>query len=160
RALLLGDIDLIRQLVHIARGARKVLLQMLAGGVDRLHDAIGELAVLEADGQLGGSLVPEAGRHFIVDAAIAEDGEAVIFGGDEEQDSVSKSSLGHAQAFEGAFRESSDVGSAFRLYVDANLARGLRLRVLNRLDDAILIELFQKFFLRHLPASARAAAPK
>src|SRR5881296_140171 len=98
--LLLRGVDFIGKLVHVAGRSRKVLFQMLARGVDRLHDSIGELAVLESYGELRGDFVPEAGGDFLVDAAVAKDDELPRLGGDEEQHAISMGRPGHSEAFE------------------------------------------------------------
>src|ERR1041385_5707317 len=149
---LLLDIDRIGQLVHVVAGAREVLAEGRARGLDGLDDPLGELAVLEADGELGRDLVPEAGGHLLVDALVAEDGGALLLGGDEEEHAVAQRGLGHAQALEGALGHRADLAAVgLRLHVNADLTRGGALRVLDRGDDAVLIELCQKFLLRHHP---------
>ena len=55
----LRGVDFIGKLVHVAGRSRKVLFQMLARGVDRLHDSIGELGVLESYG-VGGRMYRKA----------------------------------------------------------------------------------------------------
>src|SRR5258706_15389309 len=62
--LLLADVDLVRQLVNIALGAREVRPELLPGRGNGLDDALSELAVAEADGQHRGDLIPETGGHF------------------------------------------------------------------------------------------------
>src|SRR5438270_9711336 len=62
---LLLDVDVVGQFVDVALGAREVRLELMAGRGDRFDDAVGELAILEADGQSRGDLVPETGRHFL-----------------------------------------------------------------------------------------------
>src|SRR5262249_744610 len=149
RALLL-DIDGVRQLVDVVRGAREVLAKVLAGGGDRLDDPLGELAVLEANGQLRGDLVPEAGGHFLVDPFVAEDHEALLLGGDEEKDAVAQRGFGHAEALERALGDGAQVAAGdLWLHVDANLAGGQALRLLNRGNDARLVELCKKLLLIH-----------
>src|SRR5687768_17614910 len=69
------DVDVIRQLVDIIVGAREVVPQLFARAVDGVGDPVGEGALLEGDGQPRRDLVPEPGRHFLVDAAVAEDDE-------------------------------------------------------------------------------------
>src|SRR5438874_890729 len=100
---------------------------MLAGGLDRLDDSVCEFAVLESNRQLRGDLVPETGRHLLIDSTIAEDRETIFFRGDEEQDAVAQRGLCHAETLEGELGELADVGSRFRLHVDADLAGGLLL---------------------------------
>src|SRR6266542_2729040 len=146
--LLIRDVDVVGQLVHVVGGAWEVLLQMLARGGERVDDAVGELAVLEADRQLRGDLVPESGRHFLVDAAVAEDHEALLLGGDEEQHAVARRRLGHPQALERPLRHPAQLAAArLRLHVYADLARGGLLRRADRVDNARLVELREKFFL-------------
>src|SRR5437763_12266182 len=82
--LFVRDIDLVGELVHVVGSAREERLQMLPRRGDGVDDSLGVLAVLEADGQRRGDLVPEPGRHHLVDAAVAEDHEALLLGGDEE----------------------------------------------------------------------------
>src|SRR5687767_2116169 len=72
------DVDLVRKLVHVVVCPRKELVQLMAGGVDGLYDALRELAVLEMNGEFRGNLVPEPSRHPLVDSAVAEDDEAVF----------------------------------------------------------------------------------
>src|SRR5215211_3104627 len=96
------DVEVVRELVDVVRRAREVLAELLARAVDRVDDAIGELSVLEANGQLGGDLVPEPAGHLLVDAVVAEDHEALLLGGDEEEHAVAQIRFGHAQALERA----------------------------------------------------------
>src|ERR1700726_4205813 len=88
RASRLRDVDVIAQFVRVARGVRKVCLQMLAGGFDGLDDAVGELAILEPRREARNDTVPEVLRHLLVDAAVSEDDEALLFRGDEEKHAV------------------------------------------------------------------------
>src|ERR1043165_4176480 len=148
--LLIRDVDLVRQLVHVVAAAREKLPEMLARGRDCVDDPLGELAVLEADRQLRGDVVPEAGRHFLVDAAVAEDHELVLLGGDEEQHAVARRRLRHAEALERPLRHEAEVAAAgLRLHVYADLARRRLLRRADRLDDARLVELRQELLLIH-----------
>src|SRR5438876_958125 len=126
------------------------MAELRAGGGDRLDDAVGELFVLESDGQLRGNLVPETGRHFLVDPFVAEDDEALLLGGDEEEDAGAQRGLGHAETLERLLGDDTNVAAdRFRLHVDADLTRRLALRVLNGGHDARLVELFEKLLLRH-----------
>src|SRR5436190_11737722 len=115
--------DFIRQLVDIAFAARKELSQMIAGGGDRFDNPVGELAVLESDGQLRGDVIPEAFRDFLIDAAVAEDHELTRLASDEKQHAVAQIGLGHAEALESFLGEHADVGTGAALHVDANLSR-------------------------------------
>src|SRR5438132_4039154 len=72
------DVEVIAQLVHVISGARKIGLQMLAGRTNRFDDAISEFAILEARRETRGDVVPESRRHFLVDATIAQDDEALL----------------------------------------------------------------------------------
>src|ERR1043165_748738 len=148
--LVVGDIDLVGKLVHVVGGAREVRLQMLARRGNRVDDARGELAVLEADRQLRGDLVPESVRHFLVDAFVAEDHEALLLGRDEEQHTVARRRLRHAEALERPLRYPAQLAAGrLRLHVHADLARRLLLRRANRFAASLLIELREKFFLIH-----------
>src|SRR6185503_16765060 len=79
--LLLADVDVVGQFVDVALSAREVRLELLPGRGDRFDDPLGELAILETDGQHRGDLVPETGGHFLVDSLVAEDHEVVFLGG-------------------------------------------------------------------------------
>src|ERR1044071_6064587 len=148
--LLIRDVDLVGELVDVVGLAREKLLQMLARRRDRVDDPLGELAVLEADGQLRGDLVPEAGRHLLADAAVAEDHEALLLGDDEEQHAVARRRLRHAEALERPLRDEAEVAAArLRLHVHADLARRRVLRGADRLDDALLVEPRQELLLLH-----------
>src|SRR5947207_9360604 len=96
--------DLVGQLVDVAGAARKIRLQMLAGGGDRLDDPVREFALLETDGQLRGDFTPETGRHLLVHPAVAEDHDLPRFGGDEQKDAVSRIRFRHAEPLEGLLR--------------------------------------------------------
>src|ERR1051325_8266537 len=129
---------------------REELLQVPPRLRDGVDDSLGEFAVLEADRQLRGDLVPEAGRHFLVDAAVAEGPEALLLGGDEEQHAVARGRLGHAEALERPLGDEAAVAAArLRLHVHADLARGLVLRGADGLDDALLVEPRQELLLIH-----------
>src|SRR6185436_6430164 len=143
------DVDLVREPVDVARGAREVRTELLAGGADRFDDAIGELPSLKAVRQVRGDVVPEAGRHFLVDPAVAEDHEALLVAGDEEQDAVAQRGPGHAEALERPLRHLADLAARLRLDVHADLARRLRLRLADRIDDTRLFEPGQELVLRH-----------
>src|SRR5207245_1392562 len=71
--LVVADVDLIGEFVHVAGRSRKVLFQMLSRGVDRLDDSVGELAILESDREHRGDFVPEPGGNFLVDPTVPED---------------------------------------------------------------------------------------
>src|SRR5438105_164856 len=153
--LLLADIDLVREFVDVAFGAREVRLELMTRGGDRFDDAFGELSVLETDGELRRDLVPESGGHLLVNALVAEDDETVLLGCDEEEHAVSKSGFGHAEAFEGALRDIARIAAGgLRLNVDADFARRLAFRCSDRGRDARLIERRDELFLRHHPPPA------
>src|SRR4029077_931928 len=116
------DVDVIAQLVDVAGGGRKILPEMLAGGLDRFDNAVCEFAILEATGESRGDVVPEPGRYFLVNPAITENDEALLLAGDEKKDAVAQLGPGHAEALEGFFSLTADVGSRFRLHMDADLA--------------------------------------
>src|SRR4051794_25881013 len=61
------DIDLVGQLVHVVRRARKVAAEIFARRVDRVDDPFGELTCLETNRQLRRHIIPESGRYFFVD---------------------------------------------------------------------------------------------
>src|SRR5438552_3852576 len=120
--LFVADVDFIGQLIHVTRNSREVLLEMLAGGADRLNDSVGELPVLETNRQLCGDFVPESGGNFLINASIAEDDELPRLGGDEKQHAIAQAGFGHTEAFECALCEGADVGAGARLHMHTNLA--------------------------------------
>src|SRR5579872_3912493 len=129
RELFVADIDVVRQLVMPPFDGREIGFQVLAHGEDGLDDAFGEFVFLEADGQARGDVIPETGRHFFVDAAIAEDDEAMLLADDEEQHAIALGGLRHADSLERPFRPVPDVFPGTRLDVNADLAGGLALRL-------------------------------
>src|SRR5216684_2748510 len=118
---LLADVDLVRQLVDVVRGPREVRFELMPCRGDRFHDAVGELAVLEMDGQLGRDLIPKAGGNLLIDSLVAEDHEAALLGGDEEEHAIAKSGLGHAEALERPLRDEPGIAAFhYRLDMDTN----------------------------------------
>src|SRR2546428_4880729 len=120
--LFVADVDFIGQFVHVARSSREVLLEMLAGGADRLDDSVGELPVLETNRQLCSDFIPESGGNFLVDSSIAEDDELPRLGGDEKQHAIAQAGFGHTEALECALGEHAEIGADTRLHMHANLA--------------------------------------
>src|SRR6266849_9959544 len=141
RELLIADVDFVGELVDIVLGARKVFRQMPACFADGLDDSVGELAVLETGSQARCDVIPEPRRHLLVDAAVAEDGEPLLFGSDEQQYAVAQLRARHAQALEGALGGFANVIAPLGLDVDADFARRLFLGAADGVDDARLIEL-------------------
>src|ERR1051325_5938534 len=154
------DVDLVRELVDVAFGSREIRAELDAVVLDCFDDAIGELSSLKTDGQLRGDLVPETARHVLVDAAVAENREALLLAGDEQQHAVAQRGLGHAEALERPLGDIADLATRLRLDVHADLAGGLLLRRRNRVDDALLIEQRQEFLLRHHQPPEAPPPPK
>src|SRR4051812_29675075 len=118
---LLADIDLVGELVHVTLGTREVRLELQAGSGDRFDDAVGELPILESDGQLCRDFIPETGGHFLVDYLVAEDHETILLGCDEKQHAIAQGCFGHPEAFERALRDVPRVAAGrLRLDVDAD----------------------------------------
>src|SRR3954453_4068697 len=152
---LLADVDVVGELVDVALGAREVRFELMSGRGDRFDDAFGELAVLESDGQLRRDLIPETGRHLVIDFLVAEDDETVLLGGDEEEHAVAQRGLGHAEAFERALGDVASVAaSRLRLEVDGDFPGRFAFRRSDRGRDARLIERLDEFFLLHHPPPA------
>src|SRR5258706_1300542 len=151
----LADVDLVRQLVDVALGAREIRLELQSGRGDRFDDAVRELAVLETDSQLRRDLKPEFRRNLLVDSLVAEDHEAALLGGDEEKHAAAQRRLRHPEAFEGPLCDVTNIAARrLRLDVDTNLAGRLALCRSDRRNDARLIEQGQELFLVHHPPPA------
>src|SRR5688572_9475344 len=143
------DVDVVGELVDVRDRTREELAELFAGALDRFDDAIGELSMLKAERQFRRDLIPESGRHFVVDAFVAEDHETLLLAGDEEQHAGAEIGPGHAETFKGALGDVADVAMRARLNVHANLAGRSPLRGPDRVHDLLPVERRKKLFLMH-----------
>jgi hypothetical protein len=65
-----------------------MLREQIAGLVDGVEDALGPGAGFEIVGHFGGGFLPEFFPGVLVDAGVAEEGEFVGSGGDEDEDGI------------------------------------------------------------------------
>jgi hypothetical protein len=84
-------------------------------------------------------LVPESSRHLRMYASIAEDNEAAVFNGDQEQDPIAKLCVAHPQSVESPMSGCHRVLPGFSFNANSYLARRPRFCLTYGLQDCFLI---------------------
>ena len=148
---MLPDADLVRQLVHVSGPLEGVVTgEALPYLVDRVDHPAGELSVAERVGHVRRDVLPERRTDFLVNSGVPDHGELLLLRREKDENSVPERRLRHPKALEGPLGDEPDVAAvAVRLDVDADLARAGALRRLNRLDDGVPIDGFEKVALIH-----------
>src|SRR5436190_16273650 len=126
--LLASEIDLVRELVAVAFALMwEVLGERLADRLDALQQTAGEVALLESCRDHRGDRGPEGFSHLGVDALVAEHHEGAARRHDEDEHSVARLGVAHAEAVEGLVRGALDAPPEERRQRDADLRRGAAL---------------------------------
>jgi len=141
--------------------AREMFRQQVAGLLHAVNDARREFGFAEITGhgvrQLPPEFIPAPGMNSF----IADDGKLVRARGHENQHAVPFGGLVHAEAQEFRLRGGHRVVNVFGADTDPDLAGGLVFSIMNRCDDAIVVQMFGEGSRVHkLPAPSRPATAK
>src|SRR5688572_16993034 len=84
------DADLVGELVDIAAPPWEESLELFSRAVNRIDDAVCELACFESSREPRCDVIPETGRNLLVDPFVTKDHEPLFFARHEEQDTVAQ----------------------------------------------------------------------
>ena len=121
----------------------------VGGFGEGVEEGYGVVGLFEVGGHFFGELLPEGGAGFFVDGGVADDGEGLGFGGDEEEDGVAVFGFVHAELGEVFLGGGKGVGGGFGGDEDAELAGGFLLGGLNGGDEFLFVELGDEGFVMH-----------
>src|SRR5579862_1537090 len=141
--------------------AREMFRQQVAGLLHTVNDARREFGFAKITGHGVGQLPPELVPALRVNALVADDGKLVRTRRHKNQHTVPFRRLVHAQPQEFRLSSGDRIINVFVADNNLDLTGGLVFGVMNRCDDAVVLQVLGKGARVHkLPAPSGAAATK
>ncbi len=143
----------VRQLVAIRLLPREVLRQQVTRTSDRLDECVGKLLALEMATHRLHESFPKFGPTFLMHSLIAHDRKLLRARRDEDENAIALAGPRHTELLELLAPRAYRVGHFAALNENADLARSRRFRRGDRPNDAVVLQLSDKFFRAHTPTN-------
>ena len=131
--------------------------ERLADFIDRFDQRVIEFFVLKMLAHPIDKTLPELLAAFFVDRLVADHGKLVRTRSDENQNSIAFVRFMQPEFVKFLLRGDKRITAQIAaLDINADLARSFRFRLSDRLHDAIVLELADKFFRAHFVTSFRS----